>query len=385
MIARDEERNLGACLESLGDCADEIVVVDTGSSDRTVEIARAHGAKVIASAWYDDFSRARNESLAAATCDWILWLDADDRVPSDEIARIAALKTLPADRAFGFVLVNVAPGRFDERWLQLRMFPNDPRIRFYGRVHEQVAKSVLAAHLPIYFLDVEIVHTGHADPELREHKERRNLRLLELDVAERPDDLHQLYCLADALASLGERARAMDLLRRVHAEINRESPLAAQSAVRLAQCFSDLGDLEEAAAWVDRALEKAPGKIDAMFVGAQVALRRGDTATAVALLDVIAHAPPPSPTTCVPDVAPLRALALVFLARIRRRADDLAQAESLYRDCIRDFPMLVDPYLELADLLAQGDRFAEAASLRRSAGDVPISGSDRLASPSEGP
>ena len=91
LIARNEEKFLGACLESVRGLADEIVVVDTGSTDRTVEIAKQHGAKVDHFTWCDDFSAARNLALAHATGDWVLVLDADETVPSSSHAAMRAL------------------------------------------------------------------------------------------------------------------------------------------------------------------------------------------------------------------------------------------------------------------------------------------------------
>src|SRR5438132_13758737 len=80
MIVRNEEQNLAACLESVADLMDEIVVVDTGSNDRTGDVARRFGARVFDFPWVDSFAAARNESLRRATGDWIFWLDADERI-----------------------------------------------------------------------------------------------------------------------------------------------------------------------------------------------------------------------------------------------------------------------------------------------------------------
>jgi glycosyltransferase involved in cell wall biosynthesis len=92
MIAKNEEENIKNSLECARKFADEIIVVDTGSEDATPEIARSMGAKVYFFPWCDDFSAARNESLKYATCDWILWLDADDIIDDVNIERIKELK-----------------------------------------------------------------------------------------------------------------------------------------------------------------------------------------------------------------------------------------------------------------------------------------------------
>ena len=94
LIARDEERFLGACLDSVRGVVDEMIVVDTGSRDATVEIARAAGARVVDFPWFDDFAAARNAALAAATGDWSV-LDADERLAGDAGAQIRSALSQP--------------------------------------------------------------------------------------------------------------------------------------------------------------------------------------------------------------------------------------------------------------------------------------------------
>src|SRR5580658_1616487 len=104
MIVRNEEANLPPCLASVAGLTDEVVVVDTGSHDRTKEIALAHGARVFDFAWCDDFSAARNESLRHARGDWVLWLDADDRVTAENRMRLQKLLRELPDAPDGFMM-----------------------------------------------------------------------------------------------------------------------------------------------------------------------------------------------------------------------------------------------------------------------------------------
>ena len=96
MIVRDEEKNLPQCLESVRGVFDEIVVLDTGSKDRTIEIARSFGARVFDFVWVDDFAAARNAALARATGDYAFWLDADDLIEPPEREKLEALAGAPA-------------------------------------------------------------------------------------------------------------------------------------------------------------------------------------------------------------------------------------------------------------------------------------------------
>jgi len=184
MIAKNEEKNIKNSLECARKFADEIIVVDTGSEDATPEIARSMGAKVYFFPWRDDFSAARNESLKYATCDWILWLDADDVIDDVNIERIKELKKiLPPEKneAYLFLIESkIADGGEDPwYWYQLRMFPNHKDIKFEGRIHEQVVFSLLRLGIKEKVANIKIVHTGYTDKGKIVEKIQRNLRLLE--------------------------------------------------------------------------------------------------------------------------------------------------------------------------------------------------------------
>jgi tetratricopeptide (TPR) repeat protein len=243
------------------------------------------------------------------------------------------------------------------------MFPRDDRIRFERRVHEQVAPSIQRCGLPILFVDVQVVHTGYADPDARMRKARRNLRLLEMDVAERPDDIHEVSALADAACAVGDTRRGVSLYRRAFDLLPLEDPARAQIAVSLAGCHRLLGEPTDAEAWIARALDLEPAKIDALFLGAQLSVDAGDTRRAMALLEQTIRAEPQATSTAAPDTTPIRGLALVLLARLHVRSDDPAAAEPLYRRAVEDFPMILDARLELAELLFRGPRNKEAAAL----------------------
>ena len=178
MIVKNEARVLARCLESCRDIADEIVVVDTGSIDATVEIAQSLGARVVVSEWKNDFSYSRNISLRNASCAWILWLDADDVVPSQSVPIINALKKGAPDRVFGFVVRNQKPGNTGSEFVQARMFPNDSRICFERRIHEQMMLSALRIGLKLVETRAVVEHYGYAEPDLLNQKALRNIGLL---------------------------------------------------------------------------------------------------------------------------------------------------------------------------------------------------------------
>jgi glycosyltransferase involved in cell wall biosynthesis len=104
MIVRDEENHLADCLHSVADLVCEIIVVDTGSRDRTKQIARSLGAQVYEFAWVDDFAAARNESLRHAKGAWIFWLDADERLHEDNRRRLQRLIAGLADENVAYTM-----------------------------------------------------------------------------------------------------------------------------------------------------------------------------------------------------------------------------------------------------------------------------------------
>ena len=186
MIARNEAHRLGNCLESVKGLVDEIVVLDTGSSDGTEEVARRYGAKIGHFEWCDDWSAARNVSLPLATGDWILWLDADDLLPAEAHQKIRALMKKGRDKAYYFVLDS--RGYEPISCLQLRLFPNLPGVAFTMPVHEQVTPSLSRLNIKCEATDIQVVHTGYTTPEVVREKQERYLRIMENWVESHPDD-----------------------------------------------------------------------------------------------------------------------------------------------------------------------------------------------------
>src|SRR5579871_6642868 len=159
MIVRDEGSNLPLCLQSVRGLFDELVVVDTGSTDDTREISRGFGARVTEIAWMDDFSAARNVSLAMATGDYAFWLDADDIVdPQERIKLEVLLSELRVDNKGAYVMRCASDRKGDAPLVadHIRLFPVSLDVRWVYRVHEQILPSLEHAGVPVYRTDVTI-------------------------------------------------------------------------------------------------------------------------------------------------------------------------------------------------------------------------------------
>jgi glycosyltransferase involved in cell wall biosynthesis len=211
LIVRDESRVLADCLASIRGVVDEIVVVDTGSVDGSVEIAHSFGARVIRHAWREDFAAARNVGLDAAAGEWILYVDADERLSCADRASVERLLTDAHETAFR---VRLRPDLQSTPYLEYRLWRSDPRIRFRGRIHEKVTPAIGAVAeaegRPIGNCGLLLTHVGYEGDQA--HKHRRNLPLLRAELAREPDNLFNRHHLARVLQGLGENDEAGQVL-----------------------------------------------------------------------------------------------------------------------------------------------------------------------------
>ena len=228
MIVRDEAGLIAQCLDAMSGFADEVRVVDTGSTDDTVAIARGRGAQVDSFTWCGDFSAARNVSLSACTSDWILVLDADEFVSADDGTQIRALARGPLDRCYRFTTRNYTnaqtvsefrPCASDDPFargfagwypsVKVRLFPRAAGARFEGRVHEVVNASLEAAGVRVVACDTPIHHYPLLKSAERVLAKQRMYLDLGLEkVAQNPDDAHARAELGNQYAELGDYASA---------------------------------------------------------------------------------------------------------------------------------------------------------------------------------
>jgi tetratricopeptide (TPR) repeat protein len=266
MIVKNESATLGRCLASVKDVVDEIIIVDTGSTDGTQTIAREHGAQIIQSTWENDFSRARNESLAAANGAWILVLDADEYLLPEDAAALRALIATHTDSggrataAFQLVLQNLSPhGRPGMLAYITRLFPNRADVRYEWPIHEQVMTSLRRAGVPVYVSTIKFLHTGYADRERNRAKQLRNREILQTQIARGADVTPITYfLLGGCLLDLNELEEALKMFRAARrAALNFPSgeEIARGAQVRIVTCLIALGRADEA-------FEEMPAQFD---------------------------------------------------------------------------------------------------------------------------
>jgi glycosyltransferase involved in cell wall biosynthesis/predicted negative regulator of RcsB-dependent stress response len=257
MIVRNEAKDLADCLHSAKGCVDEVIVVDTGSTDGTAEIARNSGARVVAIPWRDHFAAARNAALEAATREWILVLDADERIAEGDGYKVKAAAARAAASSYRVEIQSDVGGAQLQSSILVRMFRNDPSIRYVRRIHESVNEALVAWNARTgqrtLDLDVRIRHFGYVPDRFQQLKKReRNLRLHRLTVDDDPRDPYSWYRYGDELRAVDPKAaveplhKAWKLLEQMPESARRAHVYAPEVAVVLAWLEVQGGDARTA-------------------------------------------------------------------------------------------------------------------------------------------
>ncbi len=267
MIVKNEAGNLRNCLKSACGQVDEIVIVDTGSTDATPEIAREYTDRIYHFPWNEDFSAARNFAIEKARGEWILCLDADEEL----IPGTGSLKELVArDSGTEVYLLPLnnstadTAGRYN-RFHVLRLFKNNGRYRFQGKIHEQVtvpeSGTVAVAEGPV-------INHRMLSPRERNRKRSRNLVLLKKAYSEDPQNHFLQYYLGIEWFMLGKADKALPFFRQAYRGLTDRNLLFKGPALRyLLICLKELGRLDEAICLCLEADRNYPEYTDIYYLG----------------------------------------------------------------------------------------------------------------------
>ena len=302
MITKNEEHHLPRCLSSVKKIVDEIIVVDTGSEDHTVAIAHAFGAKVFQYEWDNDFARARNCSLAQATGDWVLILDADECIAPQEREQLRSLLDRPSkDRvAFSVMTRNYTlqanlvgwksnDGKYREEeagtgWYpsqKVRCFPNDRRIRFSYPIHELVEPSLKDLGYAIEICPIPIHHYGKLSEEKNNDKALAYYRLGKRKLADLGDNAIALREMAVQAGVLEKYDEAADMWQRYLHLV----PDNAEAYINMGTACWHIADYQNAARHAKSAIALAPDLKEAHFNSALAQLYLGDGPAAIDILE----------------------------------------------------------------------------------------------------
>lgn len=292
MIVKNEAAHIERCLRSVAPVADEIVVVDTGSTDGTVDIIRSLGLNVTVGEfeWCSDFAAARNAALELATGDWALWIDADEEL--DEAGQGEVRQGLIRTQFGGYylrILNYTGDGADTSTYTHsaMRLFQRLPGVRFEGRIHEQVVDTISGRDLPNGNLgNATLLHYGYKPSEMAaKGKHERFLTMLEREVRDNPQDGFQWFNLANAYTVCGRLAEAAHAGRNAVKLSDDKSPYIAVAYQLLASALTHTGKPDVALETLDEACKRGHGGLLVEFERANALMLTGKLHPALEAID----------------------------------------------------------------------------------------------------
>lgn len=281
MIMRDEEEHLARCLRSVEGVVDEIIIVDTGSVDRSIEIAESFGAQILHEEWQGDFAAPRNTGLDVATGDWILMLDADeeliDGMRIHDLVRNADLEEIDGFcfREVNFIGEEVGIDAVVNS--AFRLWRHKPHHRYSGALHEQIMGVVdQTGGSRTRFVGLEIYHYGYLEPtNRRKKKEARNMEIVLKEVEAKPDDSFTLFNAGVEFQRIGQHQEAIEYFQRSFQ--NLETLKAYYASLLLRNIIASLNAMErfdEAIEVITEALAAYPDFTDMHYLKGQTMVGR---------------------------------------------------------------------------------------------------------------
>ncbi len=270
MIVKNEERVLGACLESIVKGVTQLVILDTGSTDGTLDIACQFDPELYQIKWPDSYSEARNVSLRYARRPWIMWIDADDTVDRKSLEAILRAVINAPKNVGGFVV----PVRFVDggptggiQVDHVKVFRAAPGVCFEGRIHEQNLASIRRTGKDIGLVkDACVWHSGYdTSPEGQKIKREREKLLLRLDHEEDPGHPFKMFNLGMTANAVGEHEAAVDWLTRSIAASGPDESHLRKAYAMLGHSRRELGDAEGALATFAEGLIGTPDDPELLF------------------------------------------------------------------------------------------------------------------------
>ncbi|OOM16486.1 tetratricopeptide repeat-containing glycosyltransferase family 2 protein [Clostridium saccharobutylicum] len=355
MIVKNEEEYLPKCLKSIKDVVDEIIVVDTGSTDKTVEIAKSYGAKIYYFKWNNNFSEARNESLKYATKDWIFILDADDELSLEGREAFKALLDMELDEKaiyhfetlsyYGSVIEN---GNIAVN-LNPRLFKNYRGIHYEGEVHNQLIR--VKGEYNAVCNDIKIYHYGYLDKRIiSKDKRNRNIPILNEQIKKDPNNKFAYFNLGNEYGAEDDTNKALECYYKAYENFTPDIGFGSLLILRIIVSNLILKKYDEALKFISIGNSNYPKCTDYYFYESIVwkELDR-PTLQIKALKKCIELGEPPSELKFIFGTWSYRAY--YELGKVYMKYRDYYTAYNYYVDALKSKPDYIEPLYEIANAL----------------------------------
>ncbi|MCM3677007.1 glycosyltransferase [Peribacillus simplex] len=369
MIVKNEADSLPRCLKSIKDIADEIIIVDTGSTDETVQVAKKFGAQVIVVPWKGDFSYARNAGLNRARGTWILFLDADEELDADDKEQLRICAEHLEFEAFFLQIHNHSGETINSPTATvnpiIRMFRNRPEYRFRGCIHEQIVSSILEQQpdAALHITSVKIHHYGYGGTVVADKdKIRRNLQLLEKALGEDPNDPFHHYNIGVEYMRMNDWYSALRHLLESLSLAPPETSYIHLLYKYIVRCHFHLGNNCEAIGACDQGITVFPDYTDLYHLKGTVLLASNRKQEAKEMY-LIALQKGPAPLLYHTDAGTGTYLSAFALGQICEELGDGSSAIHWYVEAIRFQSRWTAPLLKLIRVMKCAHQENELAEL----------------------
>jgi len=342
-IVKNESAGIARCLESVADLVDEMIVVDTGSTDNTKEIAEKSGAKVYDYQWNESFADARNESIKHATGDWIFWFDGDEYLLEEDRLKLKILFSSLEDENVAYIMnqVTIRDDAPNEEIICTRasLFRNRPDLRWIYRVHEQILPQILKAGGRFVPVDIRIQHIDKLTPKEHIRKSEGYLRLLHTADRECPNDPVIIFHIALTYCYLNRYAESIPYWSRVVQLLAPGDQLGAKAYGLWSGALHALGENEQAIKKCEEGLGLFPQAPELMLQLAEFRAMKGLHAEAKELLNQLISSSLDknfSRAGINPGIYTFQPLSL--LGKIYLEENNIAEAEAHFKKALKYNP-----------------------------------------------
>lgn len=356
MIVKNEQENLPRCLDSVKDIVDEMIIVDTGSTDTTVEIANSYGAKIFYFPWNNSFSDARNYSLKFASCDWILLMDADDELEKADKQKVLELVKEDTADAYFFETVSYlgdAPGLEMMNNLNPRLIKNRKGYFFSNSIHEQIWSNILTVNpsAKILVKDIKVYHYGYLNKNIAaQNKRARNINLLMNELNNSPNYGFTLFNLGNEFFAMSENLKALEFYEKSYQCFDTCQGYSSKLVFKLANCYVTLGRYEDALRIISEGMACYPLFTDLEYIRAFIYYSIGNPTLAVKHLEkCIEMGESPSSLNIVIGAGTYRSY--LMLGEIYHKLEDYDSAEMNLKKALECSQAYTPALLKLVEVL----------------------------------